>query len=203
MIRSSCCQGDTAMLYLASQSPRRRELLDQIGVPHQVIPQDIDESVLPTESPEQYVNRMALEKAQAGLKSLSEQADHCVLGADTIVVFDGQILGKPVNETMGFEMLARLSGRKHQVISAIALIDSINICQDISKTEVSFRELSPELIKRYWQTQEPRDKAGGYGIQGMGAVFVEELVGSYSGVVGLPIEILYPMLNTFKVPYWQ
>ncbi|MGI1677227.1 MAG: Maf family nucleotide pyrophosphatase [Cellvibrionaceae bacterium] len=192
------------MLYLASQSPRRREILDQVGVSYRVIPQNIDETPLPQESPESYVQRLALEKARAGLASVTDKTDNdCALGADTIVVLEGQILGKPKDRQSGCEMLAALSGRKHLVMSAIAIVDKKQSCNGLSMTEVFFGSLDQQLIDKYWDTEEPCDKAGGYGIQGFGAFFVEKIIGSYSGVVGLPIEILFPMLERLKIPYWN
>ncbi len=219
------------MLYLASQSPRRREILDQIGVSYQVIPQDIDETALPQESPENYVKRMALEKARAGLVSISNRANvipsdnslegsqadkcelntinhDCVLGADTIVVLGGQILGKPIDRESYIEMMIALSGRKHLVMSAVAIVGAEDIndeksCVELSTTEVFFCPLDRKLIERYWDTKEPCDKAGGYGIQGFGAIFVEKIIGSYTGVVGLPIGVLFPLLNKFNVPFWN
>lgn len=192
------------MLYLASQSPRRREILDQIGVRYRVIPQNIDETPLPQESPESYVQRLALEKARAGLASVIDKTDKDrVLGADTIVVLDGQILGKPKDRQSGCEMLVALSGRKHMVMSAVAIVEKEQSESGLSITEVFFGSLDQQLIDKYWETEEPSDKAGGYGIQGFGAFFVEKIIGSYSGVVGLPIEILFPMLERFKISYWN
>lgn len=192
------------MIYLASQSPRRRELLEQIGVPYQLLSIEVDESPLPSEAARDYVARLATAKAQAGLEVLNESGRKApVLGADTTVVLNEQIMGKPRNQDEARNMLCALSGRSHQVISAISLADSGRQITRTSTTEVRFRALSDELIARYWQTGEPRDKAGGYGIQGLGAVFVESIAGSYSGVVGLPIEVLAPMLDEFGVGYWE
>ncbi|MGQ9426185.1 Maf family protein [Gilvimarinus sp. F26214L] len=191
-------------LYLASQSPRRRELLRQIGVRFQLLASEVDESVRPGEDPEDYVARMAAEKAAAGAALLGDHnGQHWVLGADTAVVLDGEIMGKPADEEHAREMLERLSGRTHRVISAVSLAGVGRQATRTSVTEVSFRELSPDLIDCYWHTREPHDKAGAYAIQGLGAVFVNKIVGSYSGVVGLPLEILVPLLDEFGVPYWR
>lgn len=192
------------MIYLASQSPRRRELLAQIGVRFRVLPVEVDESVRPGEDPVDYVSRLAAAKARAGLaRAEREQGDHPVLGADTTVVLDSEILGKPANQEEAETMLRHLSGRTHRVISAVSLAGPAGQDTRVSTTEVTFRTLSPDLISHYWGTGEPRDKAGGYGIQGLGAVFVERLSGSYSGVVGLPLEAVVALLEEYQVPYWQ
>lgn len=191
-------------LYLASQSPRRRELLDQIGVRYQLLATEVDESPRSDEAAEDYVFRLAAAKASAGAALVAGQAgQYCVLGADTTVVLGSEIMGKPADEDEASAMLSRLSGRSHRVISAVSIADHRRQVTRTSTTEVRFRPLPPELIARYWQTGEPRDKAGAYGIQGLGAVFVETIVGSYSGVVGLPLEVLAPLLDDFRVPYWQ
>ncbi|MGH1472424.1 MAG: Maf family protein [Cellvibrionaceae bacterium] len=192
------------MLYLASQSPRRREILDQIGVDYRTIPQNIDEGMRAQEAPETYVQRLALEKAISGLDSINNpRGDERVLGADTIVVFDGHILGKPKDRKCGCDMLMTLSGQKHTVMSGIAIASKDKSEYDISKTDVFFRTLDKSLIDRYWESTEPCDKAGGYGIQGRGGIFVEKIIGSYSGVVGLPIEKLFPLLEKFNIPFWN
>lgn len=191
-------------LYLASQSPRRRDLLEQIGVRFQLLAVAVDEALLPGEAAEDYVCRLAAAKARAGAALLAEQAkQHPVLGADTTVVLGSEIMGKPADENEARAMLARLSGETHRVLSAVSMADRDRQITRVSTTEVSFRALSPELIARYWHTGEPWDKAGAYAIQGMGAVFVERIVGSYSGVVGLPLEILAVMLDEFKLAYWR
>lgn len=191
-------------LYLASQSPRRRELLEQIGVRFQLLAIDVDESTQSGEAAEDYVARLAAAKARAGAALMAEHAGHHpVLGADTTVVLGSEIMGKPADAEAASRMLSRLSGHTHRVISAVSLADRQRQVTRISTTEVSFRALSADLIARYWRTGEPRDKAGGYAIQGLGAVFVERMAGSYSGVVGLPLEVLTPMLEDFHVPFWQ
>lgn len=173
-------------LCLASASPRRRELLTQIGVRFSVLPVDIDESPRPGETARDFVVRMAVEKARAGAAHQAS-AGLPVLGADTDVIIDGEILGKPADKDDGQSMLLRLSGRSHQVLSAVALAGK-DLCEwRLSESKVGFRQLDEEEIHNYWQTGEPAGKAGGYAIQGIGAVFIERLEGSYSGVMGLPL----------------
>lgn len=196
-------EGPPVSFYLASQSPRRRELLKQIGVRFQLLATSVDESTRDGEAAADYVVRLAEAKAAAGAAILAEHGDHHrVLDADTSVVVDGQTLVKPLDREDAFRMLRLLSGRTHQVLSAISLVGGGRQETRLSVTEVTFRALSDELIDLYWQSGEPRDKAGAYGIQGLGAVFVEKMSGSYSGVVGLPLEVLVPLLDDFKVPYW-
>ena len=189
-------------LYLASQSPRRRQLLEQIGVRFAVKIADIDETIIPDESPEQHVQRLAFEKANAIWTTLSETTKLPVLGADTIVCLDGEILGKPSDQASASSMLRSLSGREHQVITGVALIsERHSVCVNVS--QVSFRELSQLEIDNYWATGEPIDKAGGYAIQGRAATFVSQLRGSFSGVVGLPLFETAQLLAEFNIPTWQ
>jgi len=173
-------------VFLASNSPRRRELLAQIGVRFGVIAVDLDEEPLPGESPEDYVLRVAMDKARAGRDLVRCHPDIPVLAADTAVVIDGQSLGKPRDREAAAAMMRLLSGRTHRVLSGLALVGA-EALQGLSISEVTFREISPEEADAYWKTGEPADKAGGYGIQGLGALFVRELRGSYSGVMGLPL----------------
>ncbi|OZY42082.1 septum formation inhibitor Maf [Pseudomonas fragi] len=193
-------------LYLASGSPRRRELLTQIGVPFTVVSAAIDETPLQNESPVAYVERLAREKAQAGrqqlLKSIPAGA-FCVLGADTAVVLDERILGKPVDEADALAMLMALSGRVHEVLTAIAIIDAGRCETRVVRSQVRFRNISKQEASLYWASGEPRDKAGGYAIQGLAAVFVAGLNGSYSAVVGLPVCETAELLGHFGIPYWQ
>jgi len=183
---------------LASASPRRRELLDQIGVRFTVSPADIDETVRAGESPEAYVLRMAVTKAQQGYACLPHPAAGClVMGADTAVVLDGKILGKPRDQADAEYMLACLSGRTHRVLSAVAVTDGRRLETRLSVTEVTLRELRPGESTAYWLSGEPHDKAGAYAIQGRGALFVRELRGSYSGVVGLPLFETAELLENF------
>ncbi len=188
-------------LYLASGSPRRRELLAQIGVPFSVVSAPIDETPLPDESAPAYVERLARAKAAAGLACLEGPA--VVLGADTAVVLDGRILGKPENREDALAMLAGLSGREHQVLTAVALSDGQRVHSLCVTSKVRFRAISAEEAQRYWASGEPADKAGGYAIQGLGAVFVTGLSGSYSAVVGLPLSETAELLGQFGIACWQ
>ena len=190
-------------LFLASGSPRRRELLTQIGVAFSVVGADIDETPLPDESPAAYVERLARGKAEAGRGRLNANAQACVLGADTAVVLDGKILGKPVDEADALAMLMSLSGQEHEVLTAIALLDGERCESRVVRSLVRFRPISAAEASAYWESGEPRDKAGGYGIQGLGAVFVSGLNGSYSAVVGLPLCETAELLGHFGIPCWQ
>lgn len=193
-------------LFLASGSPRRRELLTQIGVPFNTVSAAIDETPLANESPAAYVERLAREKAQAGrlqlLKSIPDGA-FCVLGADTAVVLDERILGKPVDEADALAMLMALSGRAHEVLTAIAIIDAGRCETRVVRSQVRFRNISKQEASLYWASGEPRDKAGSYAIQGLAAVFVTGLNGSYSAVVGLPVCETAELLGHFGIPCWQ
>lgn len=191
----------TPDLYLASASPRRSELLRQIGVAHQQFACDVDERVLPGESPDNYVARVARAKAQAGLARVPANA--VVLAADTAVILGGRILGKPADADEAFAMLRALSGRTHEVLSVIAVADQSRLVNQSVRTGVRFRVLADSEIHAYWLTGEPQDKAGSYGIQGLGAVFVEHIEGSYSAVVGLPLLETAALLRTFGVACWQ
>jgi septum formation protein len=192
-------------IYLASKSPRRRELLQQIGVLHQVIDANVIEVPRTQESPSDYVQRLAREKAGAGFASIKRQqlAVRPVLGADTVVVINNEILEKPQDAEHAAIMLRKLAGADHQVMTAVAMILEEKCTVKLSVTDVVFRPLSETEIAAYWQTGEPCDKAGGYAIQGLGAVFVQQIRGSYTGVVGLPIEQTVALLEEFAVPYWQ
>jgi len=195
----------TPSLYLASQSPRRAELLRQIGVSFLQFSVDILEQYSVDETPADYVCRLAVEKAQAGLEYIQRQQmpPKPVLGADTIVVCDHHILQKPENYQAASKTLSKLSGRSHYVLSAVAITDAHRSRVVMATTEVHFRVISATEIKRYWDTGEPCDKAGAYGIQGLAAVFVKTIEGSYSNVVGLPLETIAPLLADFQVDYWQ
>lgn len=198
---------------LASASPRRRELLQQIGCRFQVSPADIDETVLAGETPLEYVERMALQKAQAGWE-VNQSNGLPVLGADTSVVLDykdaqGQtvsdIFGKPLDQAHAISMLMRLSGTTHRVLSAVAMVkgkQQQSMKSIVSESLVTFRHLTEQECVRYWATGEPCDKAGAYAIQGLGAVFVERLTGSFSGVVGLPLIETCTLLDSFGIPWW-
>lgn len=191
------------LLYLASGSPRRRELLAQIGVRFTAISADIDETPLPDESPSAYVERLARGKAEAGRRAVVADQPFCVLGADTAVVLDGKILGKPVDEADACAMLMMLSGNEHEVLTAIAVLEGQRCESRVVRSRVRFRPISRDEAAAYWVSGEPRDKAGGYGIQGLGAVFVAGLDGSYSAVVGLPLCETSEVLGHFGIPCWQ
>lgn len=192
-------------LYLASQSPRRRDLLTQIGVRHHVLDVDVEEIRGVQERPMDYVSRLACAKSQAGYDALLAQGLKLkpVLGADTIVILHGEVLEKPQSEAEGVAMLKALSGCVHEVVTALAVTSTGRQQVRVSVSEVRFRTLLDDEVVRYWHTGEPKDKAGGYGIQGLGAVFVEQISGSYSGVVGLPLAETQNLLAEFDVPYWQ
>jgi septum formation protein len=185
---------------LASKSPRRSQLLRQIGVAHEVRPVDLDESRRPGESPRDYVLRLAHEKASAGA---AMGGDLPVLAADTTVAIGEEIFGKPRDENDGVRMLAALSGRSHGVLTAVALAKEGRIETAISETRVTFRALSEAECRNYWASGEPVDKAGAYAIQGFGAVFITRLEGSYSGVMGLPLCETAALLDSAGVRRWQ
>jgi septum formation protein len=187
------------VLCLASVSPRRRELLSQIGVPHVVVGAGIDEAFLPAETPRDYVTRLAREKALA-IRRGGQRLP--VLAADTTVVVDGKVFGKPRDQAEALHMLGELSGRAHEVLTAVALADARGVAARLSSSTVQFRTVSREECLAYWETGEPRDKAGGYAIQGLGAVFIESLSGSYSGVMGLPLFETAELLRAAGIAYW-
>jgi septum formation protein len=184
-------------IYLASRSPRRRELLRQIGVKHEILVlrlgmnrgTDVDESIRPGESAEDYVLRIARDKADAGQRVLSMRAvlPRPVLAADTTVVVDGKVLGKPGSPTEAASFLRQLSGRTHEVRTAVGLAVYGHVHTAVSVSRVTFRALTDTEVERYCHTGEPNDKAGGYAIQGVAAIFIERIEGSYSGVMGLPL----------------
>jgi septum formation protein len=189
----------TQPLILASASPRRRELLDQIAVSYSVQPADIDESRQAGESALDFVSRTALHKARA----VAAHSSAVVMGADTIGLLDGDILMKPQDEQHAADMLRAMSGREHEVVTAVALVAGEREATVRVSTRVCFREISDLEIARYWRTGEPVDKAGGYAIQGMGAVFVTGIIGSYSNVVGLPLYETADLLRQFDISAWQ
>lgn len=188
------------MIVLASSSPRRRELLQQIGVSFRVQVQAVDEAPLPDELPGDYVARLALEKARAVAALNPGQV---VLGADTTGVLDGQILVKPVDDEDARRMLSMMSGRTHEVLTAVAVVQDEQARAVVVTTAVTFCVLSDEQIAAYVATGEPADKAGAYGIQGLGAVLVAGIRGSYSNVVGLPLTEAAALLREFRIPIWQ
>src|SRR6516164_3507481 len=187
------------LVCLASASPRRRELLGQLGVPHVLAVPNIDEAVLAGESAADYVVRMARGKA----RTLHPQGLGLpVLAADTTVVIDELICGKPANAEEGIAVLLKLSGRSHEVLTAVALAAAGEVNHRLSRSTVRFRHLNLAEAIAYWNTGEPHDKAGGYAVQGHGAVFVEHLSGSYSGVMGLPLFETAELLAGAGVTYW-
>lgn len=188
-------------LFLASASPRRRELLTQIGVPFSLISVSVDETPAAAESPDIYVQRLAREKALAGL-SLVDRDSACVLGADTTVVLDQRILGKPAGKADALAMLQALSDRQHEVMTAVALASASGCVTRLVTSRVRFRPIGVDEAEAYWASGEPQDKAGSYAIQGWGAVFVSELEGSYSAVVGLPLCETAQLLDAYGLRYW-
>jgi septum formation protein len=183
---------------LASQSPRRRELLALIGMPHVVRPADLDETMLPDESPTNYAERLARAKAMAVAAGNPEAV---VIGADTIVVLDGEVLGKPADVAEAVRTLRRLAGRTHTVHTAVAVARDGRVESGIESVEVTFRQLTEEQIQAYVATGEPMDKAGAYGIQGFGAVIVERIHGDYFAVMGLALGRLVGLMQRLGVEY--
>jgi septum formation protein len=200
MPSSSSASRHAPVVCLASVSPRRRELLGQIGVPYVLADPEVDEAVLPGESAADYVVRIARAKA----RSVAAHGTALpVLAADTTVVLDGAICGKPRDAERGIALLLELSGRTHTVLTAVAVETGGSLLHRLSASEVRLRRLSRAECIAYWESGEPHDKAGGYAIQGLGAVFVEHLSGSYSGVVGLPLFETAELLEAVGVRCWQ
>jgi nucleoside triphosphate pyrophosphatase len=199
-------------IYLASRSPRRRDLLKQIGVPFELLllredlrrGVDVDESPLSEESPGVYVLRVASAKAAMAVRQIAYRGlpQKPVLSADTTVVFDGQIVGKPEDVEHAARILRTLSGREHQVLTAVAVGLREQIETQISVSSVSFRELTDADIGRYVATGEPLDRSGAYAIQGRAGAFVTRISGSYSGIIGLPLAETVELLQKFDVPMW-
>ncbi|WP_158885695.1 Maf family protein [Rhodanobacter sp. L36] len=187
------------MLYLASQSPRRRQLLEQLGFPFNVLDVDVAEHREPNESPHDYVSRVARDKARAGLRKLAGIEGVCVLGADTEVVLDNDVFGKPASDADAAAMLRRLSGRPHAVISIVWLVSASGEQCAVSTSQVRFAALSEKVIADYVATGEPFGKAGAYAIQGRGGMLIEHLEGSYSGVMGLPVFETSQLLREFGI----
>ncbi len=183
------------MIILASQSPRRAELLEQIGIAFKVAPADVDETIRPGEEAATYVRRVATAKASDVQHAYP---DLPVLGSDTAVVLDRRILGKPVDRNEGIEMLLALSGRTHEVMTGVA-VAATQMHYRSSVSRVSFRELSEREAAAYWDTGEPADKAGAYAVQGLAAAFIERIEGSYSGIMGLPLFETLQILRTIGV----
>jgi len=185
-----------ATIYLASRSPRRQELLQQVGVHYELLPVTVDETPAAGEKAADYAQRLALAKAQAGWSSLAGKNPLPVLGADTVVVANAAIMGKPRDRQQAIEMLQVLSGATHEVLTAVALVAEDRLVR-LNTSRVTFRTLSLPECEAYWESGEPLDKAGAYAIQGLGAAFITRLEGSYSGVMGLPLFETVDMLETF------
>jgi septum formation protein len=188
----------TVRIILASQSPRRRELLSLIGIPHEVLPADLDETLWPGEVPVSHAERLARSKAEA---IATRESGAVVIGADTIVVLDGEILGKPGDASEAAATLRRLSGRTHTVHTAVAVARHGQTVSGVESVEVTFRPLTDVQIETYIATGEPMDKAGAYGIQGYGAVIVERVHGDYFAVMGLALGRLVELLGQVGVAY--
>lgn len=185
---------------LASASPRRKTLLEQLGLRVRVIPLDLDETQADGETPEHYVQRLALDKARAGRMHVGDMHPVVpVLGADTSVVLDGEVLGKPQDRDHGLAMLERLSGRSHEVLSAVAVVAAGREQVRLQTSRVQMRPISAAERTAYWASGEPAGKAGGYAIQGLGALFIAYLEGSYSGVMGLPLYETAALLDDFEI----
>jgi len=187
------------MLHLASKSPRRRELLGRLGLAFGVLDLDIPEQRAPGEGPVDYVRRVAREKAGAGLLRVAAVPDAVVLGADTEVILDDHVFGKPCDAEDAAAMLRRLSGRTHDVVSAVSLVSAAREAQAVSVSQVTFGALSEDDIAAYVATGEPMGKAGAYAIQGGGEAFIRHLSGSCSGVMGLPLFETVGLLRQFGV----
>ena len=189
------------MIFLASQSPRRQQLLQQIGISFELVHARIDESPLENENPEHYVERMAAEKA---LNAFRADMSKPLLAADTSVICEGKILGKPQNENDFLAMFELLSDNTHQVMTAVAVTNSKEpaaVKTRLSVSEVTFTKITRNQATKYWLSGEPADKAGGYGIQGYGAVFIKQINGSYSGIMGLPLFETAELLTEFDINF--
>jgi len=185
-------------IILASASPRRAELLDQIGITYEIQVVDIDESGLANESPETLVKRLAQEKSVA-----IKNAALPVLGADTLGVLNGELLVKPRDFEHAHQMLSSMSGNWHEILSAVAISYNAKTNVLINRNRVLFRPITDAEIEAYWQTGEPQDKAGAYAIQGLGAVFIEHIEGSYSGIMGLPLFETTKLLSALNINTWR
>lgn len=189
------------MLFLASQSPRRRKLLAELGVDFSVLEIEVTERVMPGEQAEDYVRRVAREKAGAGFMQVAASPGALVLGADTEVVLDGDVFGKPRDAGDAARMLARLAGRSHTVLSAVCCVDAGRERETLSVSEVRFAPLTAQEIAAYVATEEPFGKAGAYAIQGRAAGFIEHIAGSYTGVMGLPLYETAVLLREFGLRF--
>ncbi len=191
------------MIYLASQSQRRQELLMQMGVQFEVINVNVHEQRQPLEKPLDYVNRVAREKAGAGLLQLQGNSSAIVLSADTDVVLNNIVMGKPETNEQAYQMLKQLSGNTHEVITAVWLVSAERESHRVVSTKVQFSELSNQEILNYIASKEPFGKAGAYAIQGKAAAFISSIEGSYSGVMGLPLHETYSLLQEYDVSIWM
>lgn len=185
---------NTRPLFLASESPRRAELLQQLNLTFETVNAPVEEVGLPNESPESYVLRIAIEKALSGFNKVAGKTVW-VVGGDTVILFEGRVFGKPKNEADAFKMLAALSGQAHQVLSAVALVFDGEVFSALNTTSVRFKVLSESEITAYIKSEEPFGKAGSYAIQGLGAQFIERIEGSYSAVMGMPLFELSQLLG--------
>ncbi len=183
-----------SQIILASASPRRAELLDQVGITYEIQSVDIDEDSMQNESAEDLVQRLAIEKSQA-----IKNSHMPVLGADTLGLIGDQLLVKPIDLDHSIEMLSAMSGNWHDILSAVAITHKENTSVRLNRNRVLFRKISQNEMLRYWQTGEPRDKAGSYAIQGIAAMFIERIEGSYSGIMGLPLFETMQLLNDLGI----
>jgi septum formation protein len=190
-------------IVLASKSPRRKELLERLNLDFEIVVSQVDEDSYKKNTPQEYVEKLAYEKAKSVLQLVNK--DSIIIGSDTVVVYNNNILGKPRNEKQAYEYIKKLSGNKHLVYSGLCIIDNKAnnhiICHEV--TEVYMKDLNDYEINSYIRTGEPLDKAGAYGIQGIGAIFVEKIVGDYYNVMGLPLNKLYKGLNEIGVNYFK
>jgi len=191
-------RSNNKQVFLASSSPRRAEILTQMGIFFRIISVSVPEIASENEICDEYVYRLAREKAQVGVKSRSEE-DLVVIGADTVILLDNQILEKPINEQDAFNMLASLSNKTHLVKTAVSVCSRIKCETVVQTSQVTMADLSSSEISAYWQSGEPCGKAGGYAVQGKGAMFIKHIEGSYSGIMGLPIYETARLLNEFEV----
>ncbi len=187
-------------IVLASGSPRRAEIMKSIGLPCRIAPQAIDESLKKGEAATNYVERLSRDKAESARGEFGQSA---IIGADTVVVVGESVLEKPKDKFSGIEMLGLLSGRSHLVITGLTVIYDSKVITDVVVTEVSFRDISNKERELYWKSREPRDKSGGYGLQGIGGTFVTSLSGSYSGVLGLPVFETERALKKAGIDTWR
>ncbi len=184
--------------YLASRSPRRVELLSQLGYIFETLSVDVCEQVKGGENPIEFVKRIAIEKAQAGIEQIKNKSLPA-LGADTIVYCEGQIMGKPQDQDEATRMLSALSNTTHRVYTAVAVCSALGCRVVLSENEVSMRKISTAEMAQYWLTGEPHDKAGGYAVQGLAAVFIDNIRGSYSGIMGLPLFETAELLGAYNI----